>query len=560
MLSRRDVVVLTLLFIASLPAVTVRLYSSDEVEYFSYLRSLWFDRDVSFENEYQYFYDHRIAQSADFHRTFLELETATGRRINYGTMGCAILWSPFYAVADVTTRVMRAAGRDIAADGYSRLYVSAVAYGSAFYGFAAIVLSIAAARYVVGQGALSSGLTVWLGTPLLFYMYIAPPFSHACSAFAVALFVTVWLRVREWPPMKGGPTVGPALTAGRWSLAGTAALGLAAALMAMVREQDVFFTFAPALDLALTLVKEPGGRRQETGDRRQETGSRRRIALAAVAGCAAFAIGYLPQLLAYKALNGKFSPSPLVARKMYWSAPHALQVLADPQHGFFFWTPLAILAVVGLMVLAGLKASATDVPSVLAGPKASATDLPSVLAGPKASATDLPSVLAGSKASVTDLPSVLAGPKASASDLPSVVPAFRPAGTRRIGACMLLMLALQVYISGAVESWTVAGAFGQRRFVAVTILLVIGLAALRAALQARPARMAMNLVIALCVWWNVALMAEFGTSMMDRQRLELRRNAYDAFVTLPRTAPELLYRYFAKRSSFYNPPSTPEPR
>ena len=120
MLSRREAVVLTLLFIASLPAVTARLYSSDEVEYFSYLRSLWFDHDVSFENEYRYFYDHGIAQSAGFHHTFLELETATGRRINYGTIGCAILWSPFYAAADVTTRLLRAGGRDVAADGYTR--------------------------------------------------------------------------------------------------------------------------------------------------------------------------------------------------------------------------------------------------------------------------------------------------------------------------------------------------------------------------------------------------------------------------------------------------------
>ncbi len=35
-----------------------RIYASDEVQYFAYLRSLWFDRDVSFENEYRYFYDH----------------------------------------------------------------------------------------------------------------------------------------------------------------------------------------------------------------------------------------------------------------------------------------------------------------------------------------------------------------------------------------------------------------------------------------------------------------------------------------------------------------------
>ena len=42
-------------------------------------------------------------------------------------------------------------------------------------------------------------------------------------------------------------------------------------------------------------------------------------------------------------------------------------------------------------------------------------------------------------------------------------------------------------------------------------------------------------------------MAEFGTSMMDRQRLELKRNAYDAFVTLPRMAPDLIRRYFTER-------------
>jgi hypothetical protein len=38
---------------------------------------------------------------------------------------------------------------------------------------------------------------------------------------------------------------------------------------------------------------------------------------------------------------------------------------------------------------------------------------------------------------------------------------------------------------------------------------------------------------------------------MDRQRIELARNAYDAFFTLPRMAPRLVYRYFADRESFY---------
>jgi hypothetical protein len=128
MLSRREAIFLVVLFLASLPAVTTRLYSSDEVQYFSYLRSLWFDRDVSFENEYRYFYDHNIAQTPGFYDTFLvRTEAATGRRINYATMGCAMLWSPFYAVGDLVARTMRAAGSSIAVDGYSRPYVSAVA-------------------------------------------------------------------------------------------------------------------------------------------------------------------------------------------------------------------------------------------------------------------------------------------------------------------------------------------------------------------------------------------------------------------------------------------------
>jgi hypothetical protein len=44
--------------------------------------------------------------------------------------------------------------------------------------------------------------------------------------------------------------------------------------------------------------------------------------------------------------------------------------------------------------------------------------------------------------------------------------------------------------------------------------------------------------------------------MMDRQKLELGRNAYDAFVTLPRMAPGLVYRYFTNRASFYKPAET----
>jgi hypothetical protein len=421
--------------------VTPRIYSSDEIQYFAYLRSLWFDRDLSFENEYRYFYDRGIARSEGFHETFLERQTDTGRRLNFGTLGCAVLWSPFYLAGDLAARATGAPR-----DGFSQPYVAAVAYGSAVYGFLAVVLAVLCARRL-GLDGFAAALAVWFGTPLLFYMYVAPPFSHACSAFAVALFTATWLRVRDG-----------------WSPAGLAALGVTGALMAMTREQDVFFVAGPALDFLLPALRRPRAALPWTG------------MFAAAAG---FLLAYSPQLAAYHVLNGHFGPHASVANKMKWYAPHALQVLFSSEHGFFVWTPLALLALAGLVLL----------------------------------------------------------PRAAAIGR-----------NRQIWICLLLVFVLQVYVSGSVDSWTVAGGFGQRRFVALTTVLVIGIAALT---QPRPGRRLVLAAVALAAYWNIALTAEFATGLMDRQRLEPARNAHDAFVTLPIQGPSIVYRYFVDRSSFY---------
>ena len=92
-----------LLFVLSLPAVTPGIYSSDEVQYFSYLRSIWFDRDVSFENEYQHFYDRGLAAVRGFTK---RSSSGHGNRPPHQlrTIGSALLWSPFYAVGESCPR------------------------------------------------------------------------------------------------------------------------------------------------------------------------------------------------------------------------------------------------------------------------------------------------------------------------------------------------------------------------------------------------------------------------------------------------------------------------
>lgn len=445
------------LFVLSLPAVTTRLYASDEIEFFAWLRSWSFDRDVNFENEYQYFYDAGVAHDPLFHETFLERRNARGLRENFAPVGAAVLWAPFYLGGHL---VALATGAP--ADGFSRPYIAAVAYGSAVYGLLAVILTFAIVRRVMPAGVLPS-LAVWFGTPLLFYMYVAPGFSHACSAFAVSLFLWTWLRVRAY-----------------WTVPGTVLLGLAGAVMAMVREQDLLFVAGPALDFARTLLLR----------RRAASPAPGPGWWAAAAGTMALIVGYLPQTLAYTALNGRPGPTEVVSRKMTWWSPHFLSVLFSPEHGFFFWTPLAAVAVIGLVWLAAgrLRGLAAD--------------------------------------------------------------------ARWIGVLALVMFGLQVYITGSVESWTVAGAFGQRRFVAVTPLLTLGLAALihHAASKPRPLRVVLGVLLALCVWWNLGLMAQFGLHTMDRQRLTLRENARGVFIEIPLRLPSLVYRYLTDRASFYEVP------
>jgi hypothetical protein len=302
-------------------------------------------------------------------------------------------------------------------------------------------------------------------------MYVAPPMSHAGSAFAVALFIYVWLRVRE-----------------RWSAPGLALLGALAALMAMVREQDAFVAAGPALDFALACAGRLGGRREDLP-------GVPRLLLNAVVGVASAALAFLPQALSYLALYGRIGPSPLVSRKMDWAAPHALEVLGSTSHGFFLWTPLAALALAGLVILA------------------------------------------------------VSGGRGGADTPPPVA--------RRIGWCLIAIAALQIYVAGSVESWTVAGAFGQRRFVALTAVLVVGLTAWIRLVARGRGRWVSATLVALCVWWNVGLMAQFGAGLMDRQRLELRRNAWNTFVVLPAKLPDLVRRYVFDRASFYKPRPRP---
>jgi hypothetical protein len=211
-------------------------------------------------------------------------------------------------------------GATAAADGFSPPYVMAACYASWAYGMAGLLLLHRALARFGGFGepapAWATAAVLW-GTPLLYYVTLGPGFSHAVSLFVITLLLWLTLRYR-----------GEELT-----LARAALLGAAGGLAALVREQDGLFLAVPALVIALDGWRE----------RRAFSALVRLVTVGAAA-----VIVFLPQLLAYRAINGRFGPSHLVARKMSFAGPHVLSVLFDPAHGLFVWAPLLLLAAAGL--------------------------------------------------------------------------------------------------------------------------------------------------------------------------------------------------------------------
>jgi hypothetical protein len=311
-------------WLLSLPLVTPKIRGADEIEYFAYLRSMAFDRDLEFGNEYRHFVERDPQGLAGFAETFLDRrEPETGRHINFAPLGSALLWSPFYLLAHLGVLLARAAGSTVAADGFGAPYVAAACYASWLYGgLGLLVVHDALRRFAAIDDVPAGWATAALlwASPLLYYMTIAPGFSHAASVFAVAALVWATLSARA-----------------RDGVAPWIAVGALGGLAALVREQDALFLAVPLGLLAADTAR---------------SGKWGAAATRATATIATAVVVFVPQLLAYHAINGAYRPSRLVTRKMTYTSPHFLEVLLDPGHGLFVWAPLLLLAVVSLAAMA----------------------------------------------------------------------------------------------------------------------------------------------------------------------------------------------------------------
>jgi hypothetical protein len=291
------------------PALAVQLLAppprldADAVEYYSHLRSLYFDHDVDFANEFAHF--------GILTRWDKSQPTVTGHRRTVFSVGPALLWMPFYAAGDVLARA-----RGDVQDGYSPAHIRAVCLGSLFYGvFGLLLVHRVLEERFAPPVPFWTTLLLGYATFLFWYMAYEPVMSHAPSFFLAALALRLWWR--------RGTGLGPGHAA---------LLGLVLGLATVVRWQNALLLVLPLATLAL---------------------ERERPARAAAALLGAFALALVPQLLVFKAIFGTYLLGhPAQGRDfLHLTRPALLETFFSSRHGLLFWTPVlwgGFLGLVGL--------------------------------------------------------------------------------------------------------------------------------------------------------------------------------------------------------------------
>jgi hypothetical protein len=318
---------LLVLFLLSLPMLNPWV-RGDGVGYYAYARAPLIEHSLDFTHDYQQantsFRENRLDENG---QPTAEFHTRTGHLENHFTVGPAILWAPFLLIAHAGVLLARSLGSAVPADGFSTPYRIAMALATAIYGFLGLLISFHLARKYVDQTwALLATLAIWLASSLPVYMYFNPSWSHALSAFAVALFLWYWHETRN------------GRTLGQWIL-----LGALAGLMLNVYYANVtLFVILPFE----ALREYAAAYRKAT----PTTPSVAQLLVRHAAFAAAILLCMLPTFIAHRIIYGSYMETGYIPISQWnWGSPHLLSVLFSANHGVISWTPVLLFAVIGLV-------------------------------------------------------------------------------------------------------------------------------------------------------------------------------------------------------------------
>jgi hypothetical protein len=309
-------------------------------------------------------------------------------------------------------------GISVSTDGFSRPYLLVMALSTALYGFLGLWLSFQMARkYFDERWALLATFGVWFATSLPVYMYLEPSWSHAHSAFAVALFVWYWDRTRQDRSVR------------QWIV-----LGAIAGLMLNVYYINAIVLMLPLMEfLRIAWKRWQRAQFEVVG----------KLLVSNVLFLITMLVTLLPTLITRKIVYGSFVSLGYTER-WFWKSPALLHVLFSG-HGLFAVTPILVVAVVGLVLF-----------------------------------------------TISD---------------------------RTRGLPLLVVFCLFLYTIGCYEKWDGVASFGNRFFVSLTPIFIVGLAAAFSSLgrwweDESEAAWRIAIVLVLLSVWNTGLAVQVSQGLM----------------------------------------------
>jgi hypothetical protein len=445
-------VLLLIIFVLTLP-LSNPWVRGDGVGYYAFARSILIEHRLDFTKDWLAANTSFRMDRTDAYGNILPGEyTSTGHLDNHFSVGPAILWFPFLLVAHGSVLLWDHLGGKTPADGFSKPYCVAMALGTAVYGFLSLMISFALARrYVPERWAFLATLGIWFASSLPVYMYFNPSWSHAHSAFMVALFLWYWIRTR------------PARTWLQWIV-----LGAIGGLM-----MDVYYVSGVLLLLPFleSLVGYWEGARGSASE------SNIRLFLKdAVCAAIIFAF-FVPTLISKKIIYGSYMNFGYRER-WFWSSPAFFKASFSSDHGLFSWTPILVLAVAGLFILRRRD--------------------------------------------------------------------------RSLAWYLIALFSVYLYAIGCYQNWDGLSSFGNRFFVSLSSVFVIGLAAffdsLERAWTERRAAFISASATAVLTLWNLGLIFQWGTHLIPaRGPISWRDAAYNQFVVVPVESSRAVKSYLTGR-------------
>jgi hypothetical protein len=305
---------------------------SDGFYYFAYLRSIAFDGDVEFSNDY------RLLGLGD--KPHLFQPTATGHAHSAWTIGPAIVWAPFFAGGHAVAQYLHARDPNVSTNGISFPYRQAVCVAGLVYGLLGCwFMYRLASRYFDKTLAGAAVTLVTAGSFMLWYLVKEPSMTHAPSMAVVAGFAWMW-----------------SATSGRRTTTQWMILGAIGGLMTLIRWQNALFAVLPVIDAVQTLIAA-----SRRGDR---AGLRRTIGHGLLFTAAA-TVAFVPQMLAWKAIYGSWLAVSPLGPQIRFADPQLVDILWSSRNGLLSTSPALYVGAIGLVMLAWIR-PVIGVPALLA--------------------------------------------------------------------------------------------------------------------------------------------------------------------------------------------------